>query len=80
MFGQLRANFLRGNLRETGGHQNNGRINIPAPLTNYASLNKECVIIGVNERLEIWSNDSFDDFFNNNIDNFDEIAEGLFNE
>ena len=59
---------------------NNGRINIPAPLTSYASLNKECVIIGVNERLEIWSNDSFDDFFNNNIDNFDEIAEGLFNE
>ena len=59
---------------------NNGRINIPSPLTNYASLNKECVVIGVNERLEIWSNELFDDFFNNNIDNFDDIAEGLFNE
>ena len=59
---------------------NNGRINIPAPLTNYASLEKECVVIGVNERLEIWSEEGFNDFFNTNIDNFDDIAEGLFNE
>ena len=59
---------------------NNGRINIPSPLTNYASLEKECVVIGVNERLEIWSDDLFDSFFNDNIDNFDDIAEGLFNE
>ena len=58
----------------------NGRINIPNPLVSYASLEKECVVIGVNERLEIWSNDKFDEFFNENIDNFDEIAENLFNE
>ena len=58
----------------------NGRINIPSPLINYASINKECVVIGVNDRLEIWSNESFDNFFNENIDNFDEIAETLFNE
>lgn len=59
---------------------NNGRINIPSPLINYASIDKECVVIGVNDRLEIWSNESFDNFFNENIDNFDEIAETLFNE
>ncbi len=59
---------------------NNGRINIPAPLTTYANISKEVVVIGVNERLEIWSNDSFENFFNDNIDNFDDIAEGLFNE
>ena len=58
----------------------NGRINIPSPLINYASIQKECVVIGVNERLEIWSNDKYEDFFNNNIDRFDEIAENLFNE
>lgn len=58
----------------------NGRINIPSPLTTYANINKEVVVIGVNERLEIWSNDSFENFFNDNIDNFDDIAEGLFNE
>ena len=59
---------------------NNGRINLPTPLINYASLNKECVVIGVGDRLEIWSNEGFDNFFNENIDNFDEIAETLFNE
>ena len=57
----------------------NGRINISSPLINYASLEKECVIIGVNDRLEIWSNDKFDEFFNTNIDNFSDIAEDLFN-
>ncbi len=59
---------------------NNGRINIPSPLVNYASIDKECVVIGVGDRLEIWSNEGFENFFNENIDNFDEIAETLFNE
>ncbi|MBR2712911.1 MAG: division/cell wall cluster transcriptional repressor MraZ [Bacilli bacterium] len=59
---------------------NNGRINIPNPLVSYASLEKECAVIGVGERLEIWSNEKFDEFFNENIDNFDDIAENLFNE
>ena len=58
----------------------NGRINIPSPLVNYASIDKECVVIGVGDRLEIWSNEGFENFFNDNIDNFDEIAETLFNE
>lgn len=57
----------------------NGRINIPTTLTKYASLDKECVVIGVNERLEIWSSSKFDNFFNENIDNFSDIAENLFN-
>ncbi len=59
---------------------NNGRINIPSYLIDYASIEKECTVIGVNERLEIWSSEKFENFFNENIDNFDEIAENLFNE
>ena len=58
----------------------NGRINIPSYLIEYASIKKECNIIGVNDRLEIWSSEKFNDFFNENIDNFDDIAENLFNE
>lgn len=57
----------------------NGRINISIPLTNYAGLEKECVIIGVNDRLEIWSESKFNNFFDDNIENFSEIAEELFN-
>ncbi len=56
-----------------------GRINIPMPLTEFASLTKECIIIGMNERLEIWSKDKFDSFFEENIDNFSDVAENLFN-
>ena len=55
-----------------------GRVNIPTPLVNYASILKECVVIGVNERLEIWSEYEFNSFFNENIDEFSDIAESLF--
>ncbi len=55
-----------------------GRIAIPQALVNYANLKKECVVIGVNDRLEIWSADSFDDFFKENKDNISDIAEDLF--
>ena len=55
-----------------------GRINITSPLAEYAGLTKECVVIGVNDRLEIWSKDKFNNFINENIDNLSDIAENLF--
>jgi MraZ protein len=56
----------------------NGRINITSPLVSYAGLTKECVIIGVNDRLEIWDEKTFDNFLNDNSENMEEIAENLF--
>ena len=56
-----------------------GRINITSPLVHYANLNKDCVIIGVNERIEVWAEDEFNTFMENNLDNFSDIAENLFN-
>ena len=32
-----------------------GRINIPASLLQYAKVEKDCVVIGVSGRIEIWS-------------------------
>ena len=55
-----------------------GRINISEPLLKYASLNRECVIIGVNERLEIWNKDLWDNFVLENEKNFSNIADHLF--
>ena len=55
-----------------------GRINVTSPLADYADLTKECVIIGVNDRIEIWSKDNFDKFLDDNIDNVSDIAEHLF--
>ncbi len=55
-----------------------GRINITSPLVHYANLSRECVIIGVNERIEIWSRENFDSFFEENESKFSEISEHLF--
>ena len=55
-----------------------GRINIPSTLMSYASLEKECIIIGVNDHLEIWSLDNWNSFVNLNEDNFSSIADNLF--
>ena len=55
-----------------------GRINIASTLTDYAKLEKDCVVLGVGDRLEIWSNDLWNNFFNENRDNLSDIAENLF--
>ena len=55
-----------------------GRINITSPLVHYANITKECVIIGVNERLEIWSKESFDEYIKTNEDSLEEITENIF--
>jgi len=54
-----------------------GRINIPQPLRTYASLEKECVIIGVSSRIEFWSRPVWDDYFMASKESFAEIAENL---
>lgn len=55
-----------------------GRINIASPLIEWASLNKDVVIIGVNERLEIWSKENWEEYINCNKDNLSDIADKLF--
>ena len=57
-----------------------GRANISTPLIQYANLKKDCVVIGTGDRLEIWSQEDWDEFFNSNKDNMSDIAENLFNE
>lgn len=55
-----------------------GRISISSPLITYANIDKECVVIGVNDRIEIWSKDNFDKFLLDNLNNISEVAENLF--
>src|SRR5690625_2378306 len=40
-----------------------GRINIPSTLITYASLEKECVVIGVSNRVELWSRPIWEEYF-----------------
>lgn len=54
-----------------------GRINLPQTLCRYAALTKKCMIIGVSNRLEIWSEERWQAYSQDAADNFDEIAEEL---
>lgn len=60
------------------GFDKQGRINITIPLSKYADLEKDCIIIGVNDRLEIWSKQNWENFIDENEANLSEIADNLF--
>ena len=55
-----------------------GRVNIPNYLANYASLEKDVVIVGVINRIEIWSKDKWEEFMSNNVESLSDISENLF--
>ena len=55
-----------------------GRINITAPLIKYADLEKDCVVIGVGDRLEIWAKDRWENFIETNEDSLSDMADNLF--
>jgi MraZ protein len=54
-----------------------GRVSIAAPLRQYAKLEKECVVIGVSNRIEIWDKTIWDDYFAKSEESFSEIAESI---
>lgn len=68
--------FLSG--ATTCEYDKQGRINIPGPLVDYAKLEKDCIIIGVDERLEVWSKERWENFINQNEENLSDIADDLF--
>ncbi|WHZ59722.1 division/cell wall cluster transcriptional repressor MraZ [Metabacillus hrfriensis] len=54
-----------------------GRINLAAPLLQYAKLEKECVVIGVSNRIELWDKAIWDTYVTEQEDSFAEIAENM---
>lgn len=54
-----------------------GRINIPKALREHAQLTKKSVVVGVSDRIEIWSQERWDAFAESAEENFDEIAEKM---
>jgi MraZ protein len=61
---------------------NQGRITIPTALRTYATLEKNCVVIGANTRLEIWDASSWSKYLSDREKTFAEVSEevlpGLF--
>ena len=54
-----------------------GRINIPLVLRQEGNLEKECVIVGVGDHVEIWSQSAWNQFYDDNKDSCDDISEDL---
>ncbi|MBA4494256.1 division/cell wall cluster transcriptional repressor MraZ [Paenactinomyces guangxiensis] len=54
-----------------------GRILLPANLRDFAKLEKDCVIIGVSTRIEIWSKELWEDYYASSEESFNEIAESI---
>jgi len=61
---------------------NQGRVTIPAGLRTYATLEKNCVVIGANTRLEIWDATSWGKYLVDREKTFADVSEevlpGLF--
>ncbi len=56
---------------------NQGRILIPTNLTAPVGIKKECVIVGANDHIEIWDKESWENYFNEANESFEEVAENL---
>jgi MraZ protein len=54
-----------------------GRILIPSYLKDYAGIKREVYIVGVSNRIEIWSRDGWSDYYASSKDGFEDIAEKL---
>ena len=70
--------FLSG--ATTAEFDKQGRVNVTSPLISYANVQKDCVVIGTGDRLEIWSQEDWNAFFESASSNMSDIAENLFNE
>jgi MraZ protein len=54
-----------------------GRILIPKYLKDFAGIKRDVMLIGVSNRVEVWSKDMWQSYYNGSKDSFEEIAEKL---
>jgi len=54
-----------------------GRILLPTYLKDFARIKRDVIIIGVSNRVEIWAKDQWQEFYQSNLESFEETAEKL---
>ena len=54
-----------------------GRLLIPKYLKDFAGIKRDVVIVGVSNRIEIWSKEAWAEYYNSSKESFEEIAEKL---
>jgi len=52
-----------------------GRITIPPALREYAGLERDCVVIGANSRVEVWDSQAWDRYLSEQEQAFSELSE-----
>ena len=55
-----------------------GRVTIPQGLRTYAGLEKECVVIGANTRVEIWDSAAWSEYLADREKSFADVSEEVF--
>ena len=51
-----------------------GRVTIPNGLRVYAALEKDCIVIGANTRLEIWDSESWNSYLQDREKSFSDVS------
>lgn len=54
-----------------------GRITLPQSLREYAKIDKDVVVVGVSNRVEIWAKESWEQYVAQAETSFEDIAESL---
>ena len=55
-----------------------GRVLLPSPLKEFAGIKREIVIVGVSDRIEIWNKDLWKEFYEENRERLEKMAEDIF--
>ena len=53
------------------------RILVPDYLKDYAALSKDIMVIGISNRIEIWDQNKWEEFYNSSKANYEDISEKL---
>jgi MraZ protein len=83
----MRSNMLKGTARKLSRFffsgvseqevDKQGRVMIPENLRKYAELDKEIVVVGVSDRLEIWSEENWQAYSIDAAENYEDLAESM---
>lgn len=69
----FQRNFFRGNTEiELDG---TGRFIVPKTMARFAALEKEAIVVGLGNRVEIWNPDQYEDFLIKDQQNFSQLAQ-----
>ncbi len=70
---RFQRNFFRGNTEVE--FDANGRFLIPKSMLKYASIEKEVIVVGIGNRMEIWDPEAYDKYLIKDQDEFSDLAE-----